>query len=282
MLTSKRFLRILLPLTLVFCGLILFKNPGRVAAFFVTPEARDNHDLAGPWWIGEYWRQSRIRLFYGLKEWYFYPSEIEKWVVIAEVNGNSVAQLDDEKINQSLDPIAMALSQPGWMLDRTQAINGIKTTLSQSSNREVGLRLTPGAWNSYGVQTGRFAGKYIEIDLSKQMLYAIEGDWLRSAYRVSTGREGMNTPTGVFSILDKAGTVRCRPSPDYRTCTMPLSQHFTRQGHAIHELPFVNGRREGASHLGRRVSHGCVRLGIGPAGDIYQWAPIGAPVWIHK
>jgi lipoprotein-anchoring transpeptidase ErfK/SrfK len=50
----------------------------------------------------------------------------------------------------------------------------------------------------------------------------------------------------------------------------------------IHELPiWPNGYREGSDHLGKPVSHGCVRLGIGSAKIIYDWAEIGTPVTIY-
>jgi lipoprotein-anchoring transpeptidase ErfK/SrfK len=50
----------------------------------------------------------------------------------------------------------------------------------------------------------------------------------------------------------------------------------------IHELPeWPGGYKEGANHLGTPVSHGCVRLGVGPAQTVYNWADIGTPVVVH-
>jgi lipoprotein-anchoring transpeptidase ErfK/SrfK len=63
---------------------------------------------------------------------------------------------------------------------------------------------------------------------------------------------------------------------------MPFSMFFTGSGHAIHELPMINGYREGDWHLGIPVSHGCVRLGVGPAAYMYNWTPVGTPVIIHN
>jgi lipoprotein-anchoring transpeptidase ErfK/SrfK len=33
--------------------------------------------------------------------------------------------------------------------------------------------------------------------------------------------------------------------------------------------------------LGIPVSHGCVRLGIGPAKQVYEWTEVGTPVIIY-
>ena len=47
-------------------------------------------------------------------------------------------------------------------------------------------------------------------------------------------------------------------------------------------LPYwPSGYREGTNHLGIPVSHGCVRLGIGPAKTLYDWAEIGTTVAIY-
>jgi lipoprotein-anchoring transpeptidase ErfK/SrfK len=50
----------------------------------------------------------------------------------------------------------------------------------------------------------------------------------------------------------------------------------------IHELPeWPGGYKEGANHLGIPVSHGCIRLGVGPAKQVYDWTEVGTPVVIY-
>lgn len=62
---------------------------------------------------------------------------------------------------------------------------------------------------------------------------------------------------------------------------MPHSLRFY-GGYFIHELPYwPGGYREGEDHLGQRVSHGCVRLGVGVAEDVYKFADVGTPVIVH-
>jgi lipoprotein-anchoring transpeptidase ErfK/SrfK len=122
------------------------------------------------------------------------------------------------------------------------------------------------------------ASKVIEINLSTQTLSRWENGNKLDENQISSGKKGMATPTGVFNIRNKINIAYSRKYRLY----MPYWMAFTPWGHGIHELPvFRNGKREGADHLGRPVSHGCVRLGVGPAQTIYDWAEVGTPVVIH-
>lgn len=121
-------------------------------------------------------------------------------------------------------------------------------------------------------------GKYIDINLAKQNLSIFEDGKSLGTYRVSTGKRGMATPTGTFKVMSKAGRAYSKKYKLY----MPYWMQFTGAGHGIHELPeWPNGYKEGANHLGTPVSHGCVRLGVGPAKTVYNWSDIGTPVVIH-
>ncbi len=67
----------------------------------------------------------------------------------------------------------------------------------------------------------------------------------------------MDTPVGNFKVIAKAK----RPWSKKYGLYMPWFIQFTYDGHGIHELPeWPGGYKEGASHLGIPVSHGCVRL----------------------
>ncbi len=125
---------------------------------------------------------------------------------------------------------------------------------------------------------GRYPGKYIEVSLKNQKLYQIEGDHLVAEHAVSTGKWSMPTPQGTFSINDK--TPRAH-SAKYNL-DMPWWMDFFGGKYGIHELPeFADGRKEGAAHIGTPVSHGCIRLAVGDAKEVYDWADIGTPVVIE-
>jgi lipoprotein-anchoring transpeptidase ErfK/SrfK len=125
---------------------------------------------------------------------------------------------------------------------------------------------------------GKFDGKYIEVNLAEQKMYLINGNTLEKTYTISSGKWTTPTPTGVYSILSKHPRAYSAAYGLY----MPWWQNFLNGEYGIHELPeWPNGYKEGEAHLGTPVSHGCVRLGVGSAKEVYDWTSIGTPVYIH-
>lgn len=123
-------------------------------------------------------------------------------------------------------------------------------------------------------------GKYIDISLKYQNMVIFEDGKALDAYMVSSGLKGLDTPTGTFKIENKSPRAWSKKYGLW----MPFWMAFLPDGEmGIHELPvWPSGYREGANHLGIPVSHGCVRLGIGPAKRVYDWTDLGTPVIIHQ
>lgn len=117
--------------------------------------------------------------------------------------------------------------------------------------------------------------KSIKINIAKQeMTQNVLGIAIK-AHRVSTGLPSTPTPIGTFKVLQK----HPRAWSHSAKLWMPYWMHFSGRGHGIHELPeWPGGRKEGQDHLGKKASHGCVRLGIGDAKEVYEWAPVGTPI----
>ncbi len=122
-------------------------------------------------------------------------------------------------------------------------------------------------------------GKYIDINLTDQIMTTFENGRLLNSYLVSSGKVGMNTPIGAHQIYNK----HPRPWSSQYGLYMPNWMAITPDGlYGIHELPeWPSGYKEGKDHLGTPVSHGCVRLGVGPSQSVYDWAEIGTPVIVY-
>ncbi len=123
-------------------------------------------------------------------------------------------------------------------------------------------------------------GKYIDLNLKSQMMTIFENGKLLDAYLISSGKRSMPTPQGAFHIANKFSRAWSKKYGLFMPYWMALvpSGDF-----GIHELPeWPGGFKEGTNHLGTPVSHGCVRLGIGPAERVYNWVEIGTLVVIHE
>lgn len=117
----------------------------------------------------------------------------------------------------------------------------------------------------------------IEVSLKKQELTFFVSNQAWKTFSVSTGRPGYGTPTGTYSIINKNPKAWSKAYGLW----MPYWLGLGTGSFGIHELPvWPGGYREGADHLGKPASHGCIRLGIGPARYIYDRVKVKTEVII--
>jgi lipoprotein-anchoring transpeptidase ErfK/SrfK len=84
---------------------------------------------------------------------------------------------------------------------------------------------------------------------------------------ISSGEPGRDTPTGIFTVLNKKTMHR---SKKYDDAPMPFAQFIDSYGIALH-----------AGHNpGHPASHGCIRLPAKFAAKLYQVTDLGTPVLI--
>lgn len=134
---------------------------------------------------------------------------------------------------------------------------------------------------------GELAKKYIEIDLSEQMMFRWENGNQIATHVVSTGY-WFKTPPGTYKILNKA----VNAYSDIYNVWMPYWMAFSYENSldaylGIHELPYWIARdgkemRRPRDFLGTPRTGGCVSLDIGIAKQVYEWADIGTPVYIYN
>lgn len=95
--------------------------------------------------------------------------------------------------------------------------------------------------------------------VSQKMTVKVDGD-TEYVWPVSTGARGYETPSGQFRPFRME---KDHFSKEWDDAPMPNSIFFTAQGHAIHGSFHVKS-------LGRRASHGCVRLAPDNAAKLYS------------
>lgn len=107
------------------------------------------------------------------------------------------------------------------------------------------------------------------VSLRKQRLRVFDGTREITSSRISSGKAGFATPTGVFSILEKKVY---HESNIYDGAPMPFMQRVTWSGIALHAgvVP------------GYPASHGCVRLPHAFSKSLFQLTSVGARVIITQ
>jgi hypothetical protein len=107
----------------------------------------------------------------------------------------------------------------------------------------------------------------IIVSLPKQQVFVYRNGIQIGVSPCSTGKKGHETPTGVFTILQKA---KEHYSSTYDDAPMPYMERLTWDGIALHagKLP------------GYPASHGCVRVPPAFAVKLYEITQVGTPVII--
>ncbi|MDE3810792.1 L,D-transpeptidase family protein [Sinorhizobium meliloti] len=108
----------------------------------------------------------------------------------------------------------------------------------------------------------------VVVSREQQSLVVYDGDTVVATSKVSTGKAGHATPTGIFSILEKR---RRHESNIYSNAPMPFMQRLTWSGIALH----------GSNHVpDYPASHGCVRLPSKFAASLFKMTGYGMHVVI--
>lgn len=215
---------------------------------------------------------------------------------------------DDQEINIYLtDPHKADTDNDGFN-DKTELVNGYSPLLAGKRITEVdtdndglndGLELAFGAkinnsdTDGDGFKDGdevksgydpvslsnQKLEKKIAVDISDQRMDYFLGRARLGSFQVSTGKPSTPTPLGAFTVTRKSPRERTKVGELY----MPYWMAFKNDLYAIHDLPeWPNGYKEGANHLGKKVSHGCVRLATENAKFMYDWTLVGTKIVINN
>jgi lipoprotein-anchoring transpeptidase ErfK/SrfK len=115
-------------------------------------------------------------------------------------------------------------------------------------------------------------GRWIDVNLSQQMVYAYEGDVVVNSFVVSTGVAGTPTVTGRYKIYVKV-RMQDMSGPGYHLRDVPYVMFFYGD-YGLHGTYWHN-------NFGVPMSRGCVNLTIDDAAWLFSWASVGTVVNVH-
>jgi lipoprotein-anchoring transpeptidase ErfK/SrfK len=114
--------------------------------------------------------------------------------------------------------------------------------------------------------------RWIDVDLTNQMVYAYEGDTVVNSFLVSTGTWLTPTVTGRHKIYVKV-RVQDMSGPGYHLKDVPYVMFF-HGDYGLHGTYWHN-------NFGTPMSRGCVNLTIDDAAWLFNWASVGTVVNVH-
>jgi lipoprotein-anchoring transpeptidase ErfK/SrfK len=114
--------------------------------------------------------------------------------------------------------------------------------------------------------------RWIDVNLSTQMLYAFEGDTVVASFLVSTGVPAFPTVTGQYHIYVKY-LYTLMAGVGYYLPDVPYTMYFYK-GYGIHGTYWHH-------NFGHPMSHGCVNMYTPDAEWMFYWAHIGTLVNVH-
>ena len=159
---------------------------------------------------------------------------------------------------------------PAGALETYEAIAAASDAAAQARMDRVDAfgpeTLAPGKylWRDVPQSAG---SERVVISLGDQMAYLYRGNTLMAVSTISSGKPGKDTPTGIFSVLDKQTLAY---SKKYDNAPMPFMQRIDEYGIALHA----------GFNPGRPASHGCVRLPKDFAKKLFSTTEMGTPVYI--
>ncbi|WP_123784029.1 L,D-transpeptidase family protein [Corallococcus macrosporus] len=131
------------------------------------------------------------------------------------------------------------------------------------------------AWFSHAPPQVEPGARWLDVDLDAQVLVAYEGERPVYATLISSGKQGTDTPEGLFRIWIKFAEADMTGSgtagnETYRVATVPWTMFF-QDDYALHTAYWHD-------RFGQPMSHGCVNLSPKDARALYAWAAPQVPV----
>lgn len=124
-------------------------------------------------------------------------------------------------------------------------------------------------------------GRWIDIQLTQQLMVAYEGRTPVRTIVVTTGMPGWETPEGLYYINARvenetmtSGAIGAEYY--YKLENVLYTQYFTDRGHAFHYAWWRTPET-----IGRPGSHGCINMLLEDSEFMWNWATYGTPVFIR-
>lgn len=171
----------------------------------------------------------------------------------------------------------------GLVMLQDSAADQVTTAMRDNQDATIAILTKPVSFKTETTQTHSIGqGKYIEINLSQQHLWAYENGQVVYSSAVTSGAAGagLGTVTGTFAIYYKTTNTYLNGRPygyNYNVFVKYWMPFYL--GYGLHDANWRSSFGGPDYYYGG--SHGCVNLPDATAAFIYNWSEIGTTVWVH-
>lgn len=238
------------------CGELIKEEAGRLRLGTALPQDRQSQILAG----------NAYRITMQAPEGIILPGETAAFVV------DGVAPMQNGIYREFFSPVVESV---GWFNNIVINLDLYVGSYTEADFDKLYYLERTGNTNEFNLEDKLT----VNIDLNTQTEYVYKGNKLVHSYLVSSGAYKTPTPVGVYEVYNKQELRIAGGYPAYR---MPYWIGLKRpggsfRGYGLHALPYLGNNKnssyfwkEAVSHLGTRVSHGCVRRSDNDAEWLYH------------
>jgi lipoprotein-anchoring transpeptidase ErfK/SrfK len=231
-------------------------------------------------------------------------AEVGKWITVAPADGKLILGINQDAVKAYIDGVAGQVDVKA-VNKQINMVNGVVKTVSEGKNGSALDKTALAALVSKAVTTGAdtaivgvmapvafknitnntvdLEGKYIEINLSRQHLWAYDNKQLVFESPITSGATGAGFATiqGLFSVKAKQTNRNLNGygiGYDYNVFVnywMPFSGNY-----GMHDASWRTAFGGQDYYYGG--SHGCVNLPAATAAWVYNFVLVGTPVWVHS
>lgn len=194
-----------------------------------------------------------------------YSGPGETYEVVREVSRSDTLVLTGKVRNKVWLKVRTSDGQEGWLY--TSFINVDEIDLDQLPIETPVPKEISAPIPLVGIE-----GRWIDLDLSDQMVYAWDGTELKGSFLVSTGTHLYPTVVGQYHVYAKFPSITM-DGADFYLPDVP-STMFYNGNYAIHGTYWHH-------NFGTPMSHGCVNMSVEDAEWLYNFSDIGTLVNIH-
>jgi lipoprotein-anchoring transpeptidase ErfK/SrfK len=200
-------------------------------------------------------------------------------------------QVNTDPVNATIEPTSVSLAgvagHPGVSVDESALRQRIEAVIQRTSHRSVTVPVDEVQPDVSKADLAAQYPTYITVDESTFTLTLWKDLKPTQHYTVAVGQPAYPTPTGLFSIQNKAvDPVWSVPNSPWAgelagttvaggTAENPLKARWM----GISDGAGIHGTSE-VDSLGSAASHGCVRMAVSDVEDLYPQVPVGTPIYI--